>query len=314
MRRGLFLYNPAAGRLSARSFLLGPVKVLHAAGWRVDVAVTLNGTHATQAARQAAQEKYEAVFAIGGDGTIGQVAGGLVDSDTALAVLPAGSTNVLARELGMRPFNWYRWWALKDNAKLLAESSVQSMDVGLCNGRTFLLWAGIGLDALTIHKLEPRPRFTKYISVPHYFATTVWEATFWHGMDLRVWTDGRQVDGHFLLAVATNIRHYLGGMALISPQAHFDDGLMDLWLFSGSHLADAFRHFFDMLAGRHLTSDQARRLPFQAARIDSNASFSVQMDGEPMLGSAQAEIIVRPRALKILMPPHSLDLLRHPVS
>lgn len=314
MRRGLFLYNPAAGRLPARSFLVGPVKILHAAGWKVDVAVTLNGTHATQAARQAAQEKYEAVFAVGGDGTVGQVAGGLVDSETALAVLPAGSMNVLTRELGMQPLTWYRWWALKDNARLLAESSVQHMDVGLCNGRIFLLWAGIGLDALTIHKLEPRPRFAKYISVPHYFATTVWEAAFWHGMDLHVWTDGRQVDGHFLLAVATNIRHYLGGMAVISPQAYFDDGLMDLWLFSGNHLADAFRHFFDMLAGRHLTSEQARRLPFQIARIESKADFSVQMDGEPMLGGTQAEIIVRPRALKILMPPQSLGLLKNPAS
>ena len=314
MRQGLLLYNPAAGRLSARSFLRGPLKILRAAGWQTDVAVTLNGTHATQAARQAATEHYDAVFAIGGDGTIGQVTGGLIGTETALGVFPAGSTNVLARELGMKPFNWYRPWALRESAKLLAESSVQHMDVGLCDERVFLLWAGIGLDALTIHKLEPRSRFVKYMSVPHYFATTVWEAAFWHGMDLRVWTDGRQVDGHFLLAVATNIRRYLGGMAVISPEAYFDDGLMDLWLFSGNNLADAFRHFFDMLAGRHFTSDQVRRLPFQSARIESNAPFSLQMDGEPMLGSARIGITVQPRALKMLMPPHSLNLLRHPVS
>jgi YegS/Rv2252/BmrU family lipid kinase len=313
MRRGLLLYNPAAGRLSVRLFVRDLMRSLNAAGWQIDIAETLNGSHATRAARQAAAENYHAVFAIGGDGTVGQVTTGLMGSDTALAVLPAGTTNVWAREQGMRPLAWNRWWALKENARLLADSPVQQVDVGVCNELAFLLWAGIGLDALAIHKLEPRPRFVKYVSVPHYFATTVWEATFWNGMDLHVWADGREVDGHFLLAVATNIRHYVGGMAVLSPGALLDDGEMDLWLFSGKHLADAFRHFFDMLAGRHLTSEQARRLPFQSARIQSEVPFSLQMDGEPMLSGGRAELSVRPRALKVLIPQQALGLLKHPV-
>ena len=196
---------------------------------------------------------------------------------------------------------------------LLAHGA-QRVDVGLCNETPFLLWAGIGLDAIAIHKLEPRPRFAKYISVPHFFATTVWEATFWDGMDLSIWADGREVEGHFLLAVATNIRRYVGGIAVLSPRALLDDGEMDLWLFSGKHLADAFRHFFDMLAGRHLTSSQARCLPFRSARVESRAPFSVQMDGEPMLGSVKAELTIRPRALRVLMPLHALGLLKDPVT
>jgi YegS/Rv2252/BmrU family lipid kinase len=276
------------------------------------VAEILNGSHATRSAHQAAREHYEAVFTIGGDGTIGQVTAGLIGSETALAPISGGTANVWARELGMEPFTWYRWWALKDNARLLANSTAQRVDVGLCNERPFLLWAGIGLDALTIHKLEPRSRFVKYLAVPQYFATTVWEAAFWHGMDLRVWADGKQVEGHFLLAVATNIRRYVGGMAILSPDAFLDDGRMDLWLLSGNNLADAFRHFFDMLAGRHLASDQARKLPFRNARIESEVPFSIQMDGEPMLGGTRVEVNVQPRALKVLMPPKSLTLLNHP--
>ena len=313
MRRGLLLYNPAAGRFPVRRFVRGIIRPLQAAGWQMDVAETLSGTHATYAAHQAAQEGYDAVFAIGGDGTAGQVASGLMDTETALAVLPAGSTNVWATEQGLRPFSWFRWWSLRDNARLVAETPVQCVDIGLCNNRPFLLWAGIGLDAQTIHKLEPRPRFVKYLSVPHYFATTVWEATFWHGMDLRVWADDKQVEGHYLLAVATNIRHYAGGMSVISPDAHLDDGTMDLWLLSGNSLADAFRHFFDLVAGRHLNSDQARCLPFQSARIESDAPFSIQIDGDPMIGGNQAEILVRPRSLKVLMPEKALNLLQNPI-
>lgn len=313
MRKGLLLYNPAAGRYPVHRFLGGIIRPLKNAGWQLDVAATLSGTHATHIAQRAAHEKYEAVFAIGGDGTIGQVAAGLMDTETALAVLPSGTQNVWAIELGMKPFSWFRWWTLRENARMIAEVPAQSVDIGLCNNQPFLLWAGIGLDALTIHRLEPRPRFAKYMAVPHYFATTVWEATFWHGMDLRVWAEGREVTGHYLLAVATNIRHYAGGMSVISPNAHLDDGKMDLWLLSGNNLADAFRHFFDLVAGRHLTSEQARCLTFGTARIESDSQFSIQIDGDPMLGGNRAEIVVRPRSLKVLMPQNALGLLKNPV-
>jgi len=312
MHKGLLLYNPAAGRYPVAHFVRGAIQPLKAAGWQMEIAETLNGTHGTQAAHQAAIEGYDAVFAIGGDGTVGQVAAGLLDTGTALGVIPAGTTNVWAIEQGQQPFSWFRWWSLKENARLLANVPIQRVDVGMMNDRPFLLWGGIGLDAQTIHRLEPRPRLAKYLSVPHFFATTVWEAAFWHGMDLRVWANDREVDGHFMLAVATNIRHYAGGMALISPDAHLDDGEMDMWLLSGNSLADALRHFFDMVAGRHLTSDQARRLRFQTARVESDAAFSIQVDGEPMLGGQKAEITIKHRALKVLMPKDALGLLKTP--
>ena len=312
MRKGLLLYNPAAGRFPVRRFVRGIIKPLQDTGWSVDIAETLSGTHAIQTAHQAAHEKYDAVFAIGGDGTVGQVASGLVNSETALAVLPAGTTNVWALEQGQMPFSWWKPGNLRENAKLLANVEPQYVDIGTCNGSQFLLWAGIGLDAQTISKIEPRPRLFKHMSVPHFFATTVWEATFWHGLDLRVYAEGKLVEGHYLVAVATNIRHYAGGMSVISPNALLDDGEMDLWLLSGDSLADTFRHFFDLVAGRHLTSDEARCIPFQNVRIESDANFSLQVDGDPALGSNAAEIKVLHRALKVLMPENALYLLKNP--
>lgn len=310
MRKGLLLYNPAAGRYPVRRFVRGIIQPLKTAGWSIEIAETLSGTHATQTAHQAASERYDAVFAIGGDGTVGQVASGLLNTETALAVLPAGTTNVWAIEQGQTPFSWLRWWSLRENAALLANVEPQRVDVGLCNDHPFLLWAGVGLDAHTIQKIEPRPRFFKHISVPHFFATTVWEATFWHGLDLRVWTNGELVEGHYLVAVATNIRHYAGGMSVISPDALLDDNEMDMWLLSGNNVADALRHFFDLIAGRHLTSDQARRLRFCTARVESDAAFSIQVDGDPMLGGHHADISIRHRALKVLMPENALHLLK----
>lgn len=311
MRRALLLYNPAAGRFPIKTFVPGVLGPLQAAGWSVDVVETLSSSHATSLARQAAAENFHAVFAVGGDGTVGQVANGLVNTDTALGVLPAGTMNVWAMELGLRLFEWpFGTDALADNARLLADAPVCSVDVGLCNDHAFLLWAGIGLDAMTIQQLEPRPRAEKYVSVPQYVAATMWTAAVWHGMDLRVWADDQQVDGHFLLAVATNIRRYVGGLAVLSPDAYLDDGQMDLWLISGRTLADALRAFFEVLAGSHVTSEQARRLPFRSAQVESDTPFSIQMDGDPMLGSKQVEVRVQKQALKILMPPQGAKLLR----
>jgi YegS/Rv2252/BmrU family lipid kinase len=305
----LLLYNPAAGKYTVQPFIGTVIRTLNASGWRVEVAETLNGRHATQLARQAAEEDYRAVFAIGGDGTIGQVAGGLLGSKTALGVLPAGTANVWATELGLRTFTWTRWWRLRENARLLADAPICVIDVGLCNKQPFLMWAGIGLDAITVHKLEPRKRFEKYIAVPHYAATAIWSASLWHGMNLRVWADEKKIEGHYLLAVATNIRHYVGGLATISPDAFLDDGLMDLWLLSGKNLADAFRHFFDMVAGKHINSENARHIPFRKVRITSETPFSLQMDGEPMLGSQDVDIEVVPKALRLILPPEAQHLM-----
>jgi len=165
------------------------------------------------------------------------------------------------------------------------------------------------LDAMTVKKLEPRQRFEKYLSVTEYFATTVWNLALWHGMNLRVIADQKQVEGHYLLAVVSNIRHYVGGLATISPSAFINDGRMDLWLLSGSTLADAFRHFFDMRAGRLEDSKMARCIPFRSACIESDYAFPIQMDGEPSLGANRVDIEVSPCSLRVLMPPGSREQL-----
>ena len=313
MADALLIYNPAAGRIPVRYFIGGVIRALNDSGWRVEVAESVNGRHTTQLARMAAQENLRAVFAVGGDGTAGQAASGLIGSQTALGVLPAGTANVWARELGINAFTLSHARSLRQNARLLAESEPCAVDVGLCNGQPFLMWAGVGLDAMTVKKLEPRERFEKYLGVPEYFATTVWNMTLWHGMNLRVLADEKQVEGHYLLAVVSNIRHYVGGVAQISPHAFINDGQMDLWLFTGSTLADAFRHFFDMRAGRHVTSDLARCIPFRTAHIESEIAFPIQMDGEPMIGATRVDIEVLPRSLRVLMPLQSRERLCSPV-
>ena len=294
-----------------RPFVKSAVRELESAGWKMDTAETQSGAHTIQLAQQAAAEKKDAVFAIGGDGTIGNVVNGLIDSDTALGVLPAGTANVLSIELGLQPFAWTRPWALRKNASILANAPCYAVDVGTCNQFNFMMWAGIGLDAMTIHSLEQRFRLEKFFAMPEYTARTIWNAAQWSGIRLRLWVDDQEVEGHYLLAVATNIRHYMGGLSNLSPDAYLDDGLLDLWLLSGSNLGDALRHAYDLWRGNHVRSDAARRITFHNLRVEAESPFWVQSDGEPRGSTQKAEIRTRTRALKMLMPPGGMDLLKN---
>ena len=309
MRSAIIIYNPSAGRFSVKPFIKYDVKELESAGWKVDTAETQSGEHIIELAKQAAAEKKDAVFAVGGDGTIGNVVNGLVGSDTALGVLPAGTANVWSIELGLRPFAWTHPWVLRRNASILANAPCCTVDVGLCNQVSFMMWAGIGLDAMTIQSLEPRIRIDKFFAMPEYAARTIWNAAQWSGLRLRLWVDEREVEGHFILAVATNIRHYMGGLSNLSPNAYLDDGLLDLWLFSGSNLGDALRHAYDLWRGNHVTSGAAHRITFRNLRVEADAPYWIQTDGEARGSAQSAEIAVQTRALKMLMPPDGMDLL-----
>ena len=293
-----------------KPFIKSAVKELESAGWRLEAVPTQSGAHTIELAKQAAVEKKEAVFAVGGDGTIGNVVNGLIGSDTALGVLPAGTANVWSIELGLPPFAWTRPWVLRKNASILANAPIRAVDVGKCNQYSFMMWAGIGLDALAIHSIEPRIRLEKFFTMSEFAAKTIWQAAQWSGVQLRLWADGEEVEGRYIVAVTTNIRHYLGGHSTLSPDAFLDDGLLDIWLFSGSNLGDALRHAYDMWRGRHITSDAARRITFKQLRIEADSPFWIQTDGEPR-GSAQSvEINIQPHRLKMLMPPRGMELLK----
>jgi diacylglycerol kinase (ATP) len=225
-------------------------------------------------------------------------------------VLPAGTANVWSIELGLRPFTWTNPWVLRKNASILANAPCHPVDVGLCNQISFMMWAGIGLDAMAIQSLEPRIRLDKFFAMPEYTVSAIWQAAQWSGLKMRLWADEQEVEGHFILAVATNIRHYMGGLSNLSPDAYIDDGLLDLWLFRGNNLGDALRHAYDLWRGTHVNSDAAQRITFRNLRVEADSSFWLQTDGEAR-GSAQAiEISVQTHALKLLVPPAGMDLLK----
>lgn len=306
---GYLVYNPAAGRGPNEIVTDSAADVLREAGWRIHIIQANDGPHITNLAHQAAERGIDAFFVAGGDGSMNLAVSGLVDSNTALGVLPAGTANVWAQELGLTSLNFLNNLSLADSAQRLSNAQTYNVDVGLCNSRPFLLWAGCGLDAFIVHRIEPRTPWEKHFAVLQYSISALWNAGFWRGMNLRAEVNGERISGHYLLAVVSNVHLYAGGVAKISPLALMDDGLMDLWLFEGENLGDTVQMAWDLWIGRHAESEQAKCIPCTSLVLESDSSLYVQVDGEPAEDSKRVEITIRPKSLKVLIPQEAPYLL-----
>jgi diacylglycerol kinase (ATP) len=305
MPTGYLTYNPTAGSFPSNQMASRAASILRRFGWELEIKKTLDGEHLKKLAREAGEKGLDALFVMGGDGSVNLAVNGLVGTQTALGVLPGGTANVWSQELGLSGLTWSRESALSESAIKLAQGEVRLADVGLCNGHAFLLWAGIGLDAYVVHQIEPRERWEKQFALFQYAASALWNAGLWRGMNLRVVVDGQELSGHFLLAVVSNIHLYAGGLAELSPEARLDDGLLDLWLFKGETMGDTLQIAWDLLAGRHHQSERVLHYPFHSLNLESDSTMFVQVDGEPLQIDSPVEIAVLPKALKVLVPPNT---------
>lgn len=302
MPKAYLVFNPAAGRFPSRMLTERAADVLRNKGWEIYLRQTNGGSHITELATRAVDQEMDAFFIAGGDGSINYAVAGLIESQTPLGVLPSGTANVWSRELGLPGLTWTRLMALEESARQLANANVFSVDVGMCNGNPFLLWAGVGLDAFIVHRIEPRSRWEKHFAVAHYASIAMQQASFWGGIQLNVSVDDQEISGRFILGVVSNIHLYAGGFAEISPYACLDDGKMDLWLFAGETLVETLKHAWDLWSGRHMNSDQVQCIPFRKLRLSSDTILHVQVDGEPVDNDDDVKIEVHPKALRVLVP------------
>jgi diacylglycerol kinase family enzyme len=170
-RRMLIIVNPYAATVSDRLRHL----VVYALQGRfeVDAVDTEAPGHATEICREAAHEGYDVVVAFGGDGTINEVANGLLGSSTPMCCLPGGTTNVFARLIGI-PGELVD--ATEHLLAMADDWQPRSVDVGVVNGRAFTFASGLGLDASVVERVDARPRLKAKLG-PYLF-TTVAIGTF----------------------------------------------------------------------------------------------------------------------------------------
>ncbi len=227
------IVNPFASTVSPKSIAAARQGL---AAHDVSEVTTTCRDHATELAREAADEEVDAVAVLGGDGTVNEAANGLLSSDTetVLAPLPGGSTNVFVRTLGLprKPGK-----AASAIAGALQEGSVRRIPVGTANGRVFLFHVGIGFDAAVVAQVERRAELKRKIgqAIFVYAAFATW---FRHYDRTRprfrvVGDDGSEVDGYFAICLNTNPYTYLGVRPFnVAPGATGERGLTAVTLTS----------------------------------------------------------------------------------
>ena len=289
--RALLIINPTAGR-PKDSPLPDIEKVFGSQSeFSLDIHPTTGPGDATKAARNAAAEGYDLVVAAGGDGSIFEVANGLIGSQTALGVIPIGTENVLAREMGV-PLR------AEGACRYLLEQPARIIDTGKIAEQHFVCFAGIGFDAHVAHRV-PSIRKKRFGALA-YFLTSAQEILPYKSKphQLKLTLDGDTVEMEFLILVVSNIRSY-GGRLLPAPRAIVDDGLLDVCVFPQANYVDIMRQMAATSKGTHLDLPGVRY--FQAAKIEieTDPPEQIQLDGDAWPGTTPFSVEVVPRSLKV---------------
>jgi len=301
MTKALLIHNPAAGMRSHRWELRRAVALLERHGWQVIRRETEKPGDTMAWAREAAEAGYDVVIAVGGDGTIGQVVDGLAGSDTALGILPAGSGNVLARDLGLPKPSPLHPFALEEAAQMLVDSVPRRVDLGRANGRHFLSWAGIGLDAEIVKGVESQPRMKRRLGPVAFVVFAALTLRTYVGTSATVLVDGRRVSRRLILALVSNIGLY-GRYFHVAPAARLDDGLLEVCCFHGQGIPTTLYHAIIVLLRRHIGNPRVSYYQARRVEIETTHPLPVHLDAEPF-GTTPVTIEVVPRALTLLLPP-----------
>jgi len=284
------IINPISGgfgRGAARARAQLAQTIADAQGHDVELFITEAVGHARELAAAAVRRGAGLVVAWGGDGTINEVASALAFGDVPLGIIPAGSGNGLARELGVDPRPER---ALAD----ALSATPRPMDVGDVEGRLFVNIAGIGVDAFVASRfsLARRRGFLGYINITVHALATYVPTTY------RMTSSGGSVTARALLVTIANSAQF-GNGARIAPGARVDDGLLDLVVVEERWRLATIAQLPRLFTGtahriRGCTTQQIREVT-----IEADEPMTYHVDGEPVVGGNRLTARVHPGALLV---------------
>lgn len=298
----LVIINPISGtnRKDAVEKQLG--KLLPFTNFEHKIAFTDAAGHATELAREASSQNYDAVLAVGGDGTVHETAEGLINSRTALGIIPSGSGNGLSRHLQI-PNN------VAAAVGALSESEIMPIDVCLANGKPFFNVAGIGYDATVAREFAEKPTRGLFT----YVQTVMEEWFAFEPQTYTLTTPEGQMQREALMVTVANGSQF-GNNAYIAPKALLDDGLMDICILQKFPHAAIPAMAYQLFSKGISQSRYSECLRTSDLRISQQGEMA-HLDGEPVKLGKDIHFKVLPRALNIFAPKVFLDELRtkHPI-
>ena len=279
MNKTLIILNPAA-RSEKASRLLERIRELSGG---VPIRLTSEAGDARRIAAEAVQEGVEVIIAAGGDGTLNEVVNGIGNAPVRLGILPVGTMNVFATELGIPHGNLERAWGIIEAGKVVA------VDLPKANDTRFIQLAGVGLDAEVVRKTTADSK--KALGPLSYLLTLVQVAAHKPARVELVAEGGRVREGSF--ALIGNGRLY-GGPFPVFKRASLYDGLLDVLVFQNQSHWDVVRYFQAIAFGTHPELPDVEYFQTSSLRVTSQGDIPVELDGEvagvlPCLFSVESE-------------------------
>jgi YegS/Rv2252/BmrU family lipid kinase len=294
IRRVVVIANPAARRgrrladRARRSFSRLDVEC--------DLLFTERPGHGAELALHHAPH-YDAIFALGGDGTVMEIAGALAGSGSLIGVLAGGTGNLLARALGI-PLS------VRKAVDELTKGEEQIIDLGrFSSGHRFAIAAGVGIDAAMVAEtpgwLKRRLGVFAYTIMGSRAALrSVLRRDFFTA---RVVVDGEVHERRAAAVMIANFGAVLGKRITLGPSIRTDDGLLDACVFSPRTLGDALRIFQRLVRGRFETDPCMFYVRGRAVHVETTPPLPWQADGE-LMGTTPFDVVVEPLAVRLLVP------------
>jgi diacylglycerol kinase (ATP) len=288
-----FIINPIAGRKRDIKKEIKKIEEISSAKRaQADFHITNSPQEAIEITQQSIDKGYDIIAAVGGDGTMNEVATSLEGSSIPMGIIPKGSGNGLARALGI-PL------ALEKACEILFEHRLTYIDVGLINDRKFFNVAGVGFDAqIGWHYNQKYHKIRGFLS---YILSGFYVYFKLEREEVAVMFNGKTIIIKPLLITIANSNQY-GSGAIISPTADLSDGLLDVCIiedigfFTGLfHLPKLFTGAIDKVP--HISIYKAKSIDI----IRKNPG-PMQIDGEAYMGEKHLKISLLPKALKICIP------------
>src|SRR6185295_7705633 len=274
--RSVLIANPKTGRYTSRrtASIEAICADLQSLGIEVDLISTTGPGDATRIAADAARERVGLVIVSGGDGTINEAVQGLVGSETRLAIVPRGTANVLARELGL-PLDHRR------AVEVIGQGRFRRIHVGMSlkessdTPRYFLLMAGIGLDAAVVNKVDPRLK--RHLGKGAFWITGLSQLANWHPISFELEVEGQTFPATF---VSVGNAPSYGGDLAITPRASLDKPEFEICIIHTSSRVRYLRLLSYAMRKSGIQPNKKGVSFVRATRASASGDVPVQVDGE----------------------------------
>ena len=265
-----------------------------------EIVVTQYAGHASEIASRAKDEGKDVVVAVGGDGTVNEVARAIVHSGTALGIIPCGSGNGLARHL-LLPMN------VKKAIEVLNECEIRALDYGIINGYPFFCTCGMGFDAFVSQKFAEAGKRGPIT----YVENVLREGLKYQPETYILQDENGTIKYKAFLISCANASQY-GNNAYIAPQASMSDGLMDVIIMEPFDVFEAPQISIDMFNKTLDKSSKIKTFKCRKLHIHRSKPGAIHYDGDPAMTGEDIDVELVPNGINIVVNPFADRSVRRP--